>query len=382
VLDSKQRAAAPAHSPSSSWDSGTGGRSRASSAGYSAGYRRDEFWGEGGELSARFASPTTPSNNHHQQQQRYHSSRTPTRSSSSSTTPRRSVQFSRDSSMQPSTTISSSSARWGMAAADIPRIQIRSKSPAEGGARGWGGGGDSRPKSPWGQGGGGTPRASSARTPPPRSYSAHRREGGGNGQYQAQRLAARSPRSSFTQSQQQQRVVPSVVLRCININFTLSANDAKRLTSYSSLDSTHILLHSPRSLDDTDDVMASSYSSARSPSSNHKVARPPSPPAPQPLPNRSPTARFCSPAAFICFRRRCHLRRMRVAALKFGGSASCSAALRSCRCTPPSAGAAATSACPPTLPPCAAAAPFQACVNFVMRCVVRVDLTLFARSDG
>jgi hypothetical protein len=334
VLDAKQRAAALAHSPSSSWDTGTGGRSRASSAGYP----RDEGWGEGGELSARFASPTTPSNNHYHQQQHYRASRTPTRSSSSSTTPRRSVQFSRDGSMQPSTTTtSSSSTRWGMAAADVPRIQIRAKSPAEGGgeggARGGAGGRDSRSKSPWGQRGGGTPRASySTRTPPPRSYSAQRGEGGANGQHQAQRLAARSPRSSFTQSQQKQRVVPSVVLRCININVALSANDAKRLSPYSTLDSTHTLLHShptplspystltllhshptplspystltllhsPRSLDDTDDVMASSYSSARSPSSNHKVACPPSPPAPQPYAPVHRQLSFASEGAVVC----------------------------------------------------------------------------------
>lgn len=183
-----------------------GARSRASSAGQS----RDDSWGEGGESTTRFASPTSSSSYHHHQQ-RYRSSRTPTRSSAS-TTPRRSVQFARNGSSQPASNYSSST-NWGSLSTDVPRIQIRAKSPGEGG-----GARDSRPKSPWGRGGATTPRSSSfTRTPPPQPYSVQRKEGGVNFQYQQQRLPVRSPRSSIIQSQQKQRVVPSVVLRCTSI---------------------------------------------------------------------------------------------------------------------------------------------------------------------
>jgi hypothetical protein len=179
----------------------------------SASRLREEGWAGEGEVSARFASPATRrsvDDDHHQrQQQQYRSSRTPTRSSSS-TTPRRSVPFARDGSTKQALS-SSSSGNWGIAAADVPRIQIRAKSPGEGG-----GGRDVRPKSPWGWGGAGgaTPRSSSStRTPPPRTFSALHKEGAGGGLHQQQRLSSRSPRSSLTQSHQKQRLVPSVVLR-------------------------------------------------------------------------------------------------------------------------------------------------------------------------
>jgi hypothetical protein len=233
-----------------------GVRSRASSAGQS----RDESWGEGGESSARFASPAPASIHHHQQRHRL--SRTPTRSSAS-TTPRRSVQFARGGSAQPPTSFSSGT-NWGSSVADVPRIQIRAKSPGEG----WGGR-DTRPKSPWARGGASTSRSSSStRTPPSQHYSVQRKEGGENVQHQQHKLPTRSPRSFLTQSQQKQRVVPSVVLRCNSIILT-------------HLQFSHALIHPPHSLDDTvtDEIMASSYSSARSPSSNHKVFRlPPVPP--------------------------------------------------------------------------------------------------------
>ena len=228
----------------------------------SAGRVREEGWAGGGEVSARFASPATRRSvdDDHQQQQQYRSSRTPTRSSSS-TTPRRSVPFARDGSTKQALS-SSSSGNWGRAAVDVPRIQIRAKSPGEGG-----GGRDVRPKSPWRWGGSGgtTPRSSSStRTPPPRTFSALQKEGAGGGLHQQQRLSSRSPRSSLTQSHQKQRLVPSVVLRCSHV----------------------IILHPPsvlnhflpsilsiRSLDDTilDDSMAQPSSSA---SASLKVWRP------------------------------------------------------------------------------------------------------------
>lgn len=158
--------------------------------------------------SSKPASPATRCDDDRRQQQATRNSRTPTRSSASST-PRRSVPLSREA----------SSGSWGRAAVDVPRIQIRAKSPGEGG-----GGREARAKSPWGQprAAGVSPRAAFlTRTPLPRSFSAQHKEGGGGGQHQYEqqqqqqrRLSSRSPRSSFDPSHQKQRLVPSVILRC------------------------------------------------------------------------------------------------------------------------------------------------------------------------